>query len=299
MKKVLIIISAIIAVIVIALFLLVKFYVTPERVKAFLIPAAEEALNRKVDIEEINISLFKGIEARNFSIKEADGKTDFLKSKEFVLKYKFLPLLSKNIIIDELRIISPEIRIVRDRHGKFNFESIGEKKTAELKEENKNEKESEGLPVSLLISRLVINNAGFYLKDHKNELPEIKGSLDIAAGISSAGDDGLLSEGSIDLRLDKVVFKGPPQKHLKDITAILKYTIIYNPESDSLSIKKADLKIQDISAAITGDVKSLSDSPELNIAVSLPKTDTGSIMKLASPFMETGIFCIVRLDLFM
>ncbi len=107
MKKALIIISTIIAVIVIALFLLVKFYVTPERVKAFLIPAAEEVLNRKVDIEEINISLFTGIEARNFSIKEADGRTDFLKSKEFVLNYKFLPLLTKNIIIDELRIISP------------------------------------------------------------------------------------------------------------------------------------------------------------------------------------------------
>ncbi len=287
MKKAFIIISAIMAVIITALFLLVKFYVTPERVKAFLIPAAEEALNRKVDIEEINISLFTGIEARNFSIKEADGKTDFLKSKEFVLKYKFLPLLSKNIIIDELRIISPEIRIVRDRHGKFNFESIGGGEADELKEEKKDESESEGPPVSLLVSKLVIDNARFYLKDHKNELPEIKGSLDIAAGISSAGDDGLLSEGSIDLRLDKVVLKGPPKKHLKDITAILKYSIIYNPESGSLSIKKADLKVQDISASITGDVKGLTDSPELNISVSLPKTNTGSIMKLAAPFADT------------
>jgi uncharacterized protein involved in outer membrane biogenesis len=287
MKKALVIISAITVVIVIILFLLVRFYVTPERVKEFLIPAAEEALNRKVDIDEINISLFKGIEARNFSIKEADGSTDFLKSKEFVLKYKFLPLLSKNIIIDELRIISPEIRIVRDRHGKFNFESIGEKKTDELKEEKKEEGEPEGLPVSLLVSRLVIDDAGFYLNDHKEELPEIKGSIDVDTGISSAGDDGLQSEGSIELRLDRVVLKGPPQKHLKDISAVLKYAVIFNPELNSLSIKKADLKVQDISASITGDVKGLSNSPELNIAVSLPETNTESIMKLAAPFADT------------
>jgi AsmA protein len=225
MKKALVIISAITVVIVIILFLLVRFYVTPERVKEFLIPAAEEALNRKVDIDEINISLFKGIEARNFSIKEADGNTNFLKSKEFVLKYKFLPLLSKNIIIDELRIISPEIRIVRDRHGKFNFESIGEKKTDELKEEKKEEGEPEGLPVSLLVSRLVIDDAGFYLNDHKEELPEIKGSIDVDTGISSAGDDGLLSEGSIDLKLDRVVLKGPPKKHLKDISRSRTYPL--------------------------------------------------------------------------
>jgi len=129
MKKILSIIVAVLTIVIIMLFILMKVYVTPDRVKKFLIPAAETALNRKVTLDKINISLFKGIEISNFSIKEADGTTDFLTSKEFVLKYKFLPLLTKKLVINELRIISPDIRIVRDRDGRFNFETIGKKQT--------------------------------------------------------------------------------------------------------------------------------------------------------------------------
>ncbi|MEN8262804.1 MAG: AsmA family protein [Nitrospirota bacterium] len=288
MKKVLSIISAIIIVVIMALFLLVKFYITPERIKAFLIPAAEEALNREVQIEEISISLFKGIEARNFSIKEADGKTDFLKSKEFILKYKLLPLLSKQIIIDEFRIISPEIRIVRDSQGRFNFESIGEQKSQPAEEEIEEQKEPEGLPVSLLVSRLVIDNAVFHLKDHKKELPQIEGIIDIDTGIKSADNGGLLSEGSINLKLKEVVLKGPPQKNIKNISVLLKYAVNLNLESDSLKIEKADLKIQDISTSIAGDIINLSASPEINVSVSLPKTDTGAIMKLVASFVDVN-----------
>lgn len=281
MKKVLSIIAAVLIVVIIALFVLVKIYVTPDRVKAFLIPAAETALNRKVAIGEISISLFTGIEVSDFSIKEADGTTDFLASKEFVLKYKLLPLLAKKVIIDELRIMSPEIRVVRDSEGRFNFETIGEKKKEAVQQEKTETNGAEGLPVSLLVSRLVIDNAGFYIKDHKKELPEIKGTAGIDTGIKGAGDGGLLSEGTFTLKLDKVVLPDNEKKHIENISAMLAYSVIVNLEADSITVKKADLTVQDVSASVTGEVKGLRTAPELNIALVLPGTDTKSILTLA------------------
>ncbi len=214
MKKILSTIAAVLIIVIITLFILVKIYVTPEKVRNFLIPQAETALNRKVTLDKINISIFKGIEISNLSIKEADGTTDFLTSKEFVLKYKFFPLLTKKLVINELRILSPTIRIVRDRDGKFNFETIGKKQTGMEKEEKKESEKAEkteDLPVSLLVSKLIIDHAGFYFKDNKNDLPEVKGTLDIDTDIKGAADGGLLSEGQFDLKLEKVVLKDSPK----------------------------------------------------------------------------------------
>ncbi len=285
MKKILSIIAAVLIIVIITLFILMKMYVTPDSVKRFLIPAAETALNRKVALDKINISLFKGIEITNFSVKEADGTTDFLTSKAFVLKYKFLPLLAKKVVIDELRILSPDIRIVRDRDEKFNFETVGKKQTEAVKEEKKEAKNTEGLPVSLLVSRLIIDHAGFYFKDDKNDLPEIKGTVDIDTDIKGSAGNSLLSEGSIDLKLEKVLLKSPP-KQIENISVLLKYAVGLNLPSDSLNIIKADLTLQDISASITGDIKDLQASPQLNIDVSLNKTGTDALMKLAGLFAE-------------
>ena len=49
---------------------------------------------RKVNLDEINVSLFKGIVAKGLSIKERDGQRDFLKAGEFILSYHLLPILS-------------------------------------------------------------------------------------------------------------------------------------------------------------------------------------------------------------
>ena len=68
-KKVFLIILSLILIVIIALAVLIKIYITPERIKAFLIPEAEKSLSIKVDLGEISINLFKGIEVKNFAIK--------------------------------------------------------------------------------------------------------------------------------------------------------------------------------------------------------------------------------------
>lgn len=283
-KKILLIITASIAVIIIALAVLIKIYITPESVKAFLIPEAEKALNRKVNIGEISISFFKGIEVKDFAIKEADEKTDFVKCEDFVLKYKLLPLLTKKVIIEELKLVSPQVRVKRDSQGKFNFEGIGQKQTPEEVKEEKQAAEPKGLPISLVINKVVIKDARFSFSDLKKELPDIKGSVDIDMGIKSADGAELLSRGNIDLKLDEIVTKKPSEKHIKNITAGLKYAVSINLESNDIHIDKADIKFQKIPASITGEVTNLQASPEINIAVSIPETKTEDIQKSLAPF---------------
>jgi hypothetical protein len=44
-----------------------------------ILPQAEAVTGRKVNLDEIHVSLFKGIVAKGLSVKERDGQKDFLK----------------------------------------------------------------------------------------------------------------------------------------------------------------------------------------------------------------------------
>ncbi len=289
MKKFLAILSSLIVIIIIALVAFIKFYVTPERVKEFIVPTAEKSLNRTVEIGEISINIFKGIGLKDFAIKEADGKTDFIKCKDFVLKFKLLPLLSKNLIIDELKVVSPEIHILRAKDGTYNFEDIGKKELpvedSAVKKETKSG-ESEGLPISLLVSKVIIESAGFSLTDLSNELPDIKSHIDIDLGIESLDGSELSTVGSIDLKLDELVLKGTSQKKVKDIIVALKYAVKLNLETYDINIEKADLKLQELSVSLTGSIKDLKASPNLDIALSSTGINTAEALKLASSFTD-------------
>ena len=275
--------------VIIAAIAFIKIYITPERVKAFVVPAAESALNRKVDIGEIDINIFGGIGLKDFAIKEADRETDFVKCEEFILKFKLLPLLSKQVVIDEIRIVSPEIRVRRDKEGKFNFEDIGKKEGTVVEEETPENKQGEVtgvLPIALLVDSIVISDARFSLVDLKNELPDIKTTTDINISIESAGTSKISTRGSIDLRLDEIVMRGEREGLIRDLKAAIEYNLQVDLETLDIQIKKADLEFQDIPLSITGSVSNLKDSPELDLAVSLPRLDIAKIQEVASPFVK-------------
>lgn len=284
-KKLLLIFPALIAVIIIAFTIFLKIYLTPERVKVFLITEIGESLNRKVNIEKIDISLFKGIEATNFVIKEADEKTDFIRCKNFVLKYKFLPLLSKRVIIDELRLLSPQINVIRNKNAQFNLEGIGKNQQHEKVKEEKQKVKAKKLPLSLTINKAVIKDGMFSFADFKNSLPDIKGSVNVDMGIKSIDKEGFSSQGNMDLRLDEISFK-KPAKSYRDITAKLKYSLNTDREINSINIDKADLKIQGMPVSITGTAKNLKTSPEIDIYVLIPKTRSANFQKSLIPFIN-------------
>jgi uncharacterized protein involved in outer membrane biogenesis len=276
---------AIIAVIIIALTVFIKVYITPERVKALLVPQAEKSLNRKVAIGEVNIDLLKGISIKDFAIRESDGKTDFISCKNFVLRFKLLPLLSKKVVIDELRLIAPSVRIERDILGKFNFHDIGKKKPDQVQKETPSDAH-QGLPISLLISNVSVKDSRFYFIDRTKDIPDVKGSLSVDMTMKKAVGGELLSEGNIDLILEEVTRWKPQKKTIKDIRAGIRYNARVNPDTAELDIENADLKVQDILVSIKGKTKNLTSSPDIDITLSMKKIETADVQDLLSSFID-------------
>ena len=179
MKKLLKITMVIVGVLVlllVGLTLFVKSYLSSDRLKPIILPKAEAATGRKVQIDEINVSLFKGIVAKGLSVKERDGQKDFLKIGRFVLSYRLLPLLKKQLIISKIEIISPSVAIRKEKEGGYNFSDILEKRSREPQKPSGPERQA--LPVSVVADRLFIRNASLTFVDEGKALPDISIALD-------------------------------------------------------------------------------------------------------------------------
>src|SRR4030066_2044454 len=168
--KIAIVVVGVLVLLFVGLTLFVKSYLSSDRLKPIILAKAEAATGRKVNIDEINVSLFKGIVAKGLSVKEKDGQKDFLKIGRFVLSYRLLPLLKKQLVISKIEIVSPSVSIKKEKGGKYNFSDIMEKPSQEPKKPSGPEPKS--LPVSVVADRFLIRNANLTFVDEEKKSPD-------------------------------------------------------------------------------------------------------------------------------
>lgn len=166
----------------VALVVLTKFLVTPERVKGLLLPRVEEALNRQVGIEQVDISLFSGIVFKNIEVKELKDARTFLQAEAITLRYRFWPLFRMRVEIDEISVDKPKIRLERWTDGTFNFSDLiptADKKTATAQgETDLSAEESTTGNIQLLISQLAVRQGTVQLIDHQVAADPLSYKLD-------------------------------------------------------------------------------------------------------------------------
>jgi AsmA protein len=191
--------------------LIVNFYLTDERVRGLLIPRLMEATGRPVTMEGIQVSLLRGITIADFAVKEEDGITDFFRAKEFVLAYELLPLLRGRLIISEVALREPYVRVARDSQGRFNFETI-----AFLKEPPATTpREEDGvllLPLALTIDQVVVSDARIIIEDQLQALPAVDGIMNASISVdTTAGLERLIYHGRYDFTAKAVYGQLQPQ----------------------------------------------------------------------------------------
>jgi len=121
-------IVAILAIILVAIVaggaLLAKVLITPERIQATIVPMAQEHLGREVSLEGIEFSIFSGIVLKGVQVKEENAEDDFIRAERALLRYRLWPLLKLQFEVDEIALIKPHIRIVRQADAGFNFTDL-------------------------------------------------------------------------------------------------------------------------------------------------------------------------------
>lgn len=191
-SKIIIGVVVIVVALVIGLVVLAKVLITPERVRDTVVPLAEEALQRDVSLGEISVSLFSGIELHDLAISEKGGDVSFVASDLVRLRYQLLPLLAMQVVVDEVRIEAPRIRVERFADGSFNFSDLlGEETSSEDKTTDSAGGGVEA-PLNLLVTEVRIEDGQLLFLDHlvPDRAPyryEVSGFNAAATGITLDG----------------------------------------------------------------------------------------------------------------
>jgi AsmA protein len=124
LRIVLIIVGLLVVVIIVA-----PFLIPVNQFRPTIEEKASAALGRKVDVGNLSLSLFSGsIAADNLSIADDPkfSRSPFLTAKSVKVGVELIPLiLSKQLNITGITIDSPEVTLIRDPHGEWNYSSFG------------------------------------------------------------------------------------------------------------------------------------------------------------------------------
>src|SRR4030095_13737776 len=96
------------------------------RNKDYLIGQAEQALGRKITVDEIDVTLWPvGARLVNFALADARAcaADALLRAKDLRVALRLLPLLVGRFRLKRMVIESPLITIVRDARGRYNLAS--------------------------------------------------------------------------------------------------------------------------------------------------------------------------------
>lgn len=95
-----------------------------------ILAEVEQVLHRRVTYEKGDLSFSFGpaFTFTKVTIKEPDGTTDFVTADRLSFRIALIPLLDKRVVIKQLVVEQPFIRISRNRDGRFNISDLLEEK---------------------------------------------------------------------------------------------------------------------------------------------------------------------------
>jgi len=131
-----------------------------------------EALDREVKVGNLSLSILSGsVSAEDLSIADdpAFSKDAFIRAKSLKVGVEVMPLIfSKKLHVTDITLDKPEIALLRDAAGKWNFSSLGSKSAAAPKPAS-GPSSTPDLSVSKLDvkdGRLSVNRANSSIKPH-------------------------------------------------------------------------------------------------------------------------------------
>ncbi|MBW1792292.1 MAG: AsmA family protein, partial [Deltaproteobacteria bacterium] len=258
----------------------VKMYLTDERLSALIVPHAEKALGRQVELGKINVSLLKGITVNDFTVKEADGNTDFVRIKGFILRYELMPILQKKLVVSEIQLVEPQIILSRDKTGNFNFSSLPMLEKAVKADEKKKApttSQAVAIPIALTMDTIKVSKARVTVTDARGEIPDVDTLADLVVSVNMGHDlASLRYNGTLTFSSD-AKYQGV-QPHVTG-------KIDFDNNQVSYGI---DVKLDKEAIRLAGAVQGYMKTPDIELNVSSKSLNIDHLMALTAGLGETA-----------
>ena len=267
-KKVAVIVSALVLIGCLGTLIAVKLLVTEKKILAVIVPEVEKAMGRKVTIADAKSMVFPylGIELSGLTVsnttREGFKNNDtFIGFEKFLIKVEFMPLLKKQVVIDQIVVKKADLLIETNRDGKFNYDDL--KFLTEAKDTTKPKAAMETFPVK--IKKFTIENSRIRYYDGKSGMSVVMNSIndrtdfDMDKSMKKLTTTGELTIEGMEVVTDK---KSQP---LTDLKLTFNHDIAADLGAETVTIKAISAKFQKIGITLAGDIGQINGDPKLNL----------------------------------
>jgi len=112
----------------ILVYTLAGFYLIPHVLKSVLTDTLSETLHRQATIEDIDTNPYIiSAKIKGLVIKDMGGRDIFSSFEELYINIQAISVLKQALIIKEIRLLGPYIKIIREEQGQYNFSDLIQK----------------------------------------------------------------------------------------------------------------------------------------------------------------------------
>ncbi|WP_447984489.1 AsmA family protein [Nitrospira sp. Nam74] len=175
MKRLLITFGLIVVLLIVAI-LLLPFLVDVNTYKDRYQPMIEEALNRKITLNDLRLTIIPriGVRIAGFTVMDDPtfSNTPFASLDSVDIGVKLLPLLTERVEVEEITLKEPFVTVIKNQHGVLNVSTIGKgvpPPLSELPKETPPSTPTEGGPLRALamlaVDRVALEHGRLIYRD--------------------------------------------------------------------------------------------------------------------------------------
>ncbi len=241
-------------------------------------PLVEEALNRRVDVAEVRLSLVPTPSIQLSRLRVFDNPpfadNTFFSAEQVRLRLKLLPLLRGHFAVTELVLDKPVFNILKQPDGSLNYSDIAGKK-ASVANHRANRKRielskpAEAATMPVLLPRNVSVKAGQVNLDARGQSPRRFSGIDLS-----------IREFSSDAPFPfRASFSYPGLN-----TISLEGKLNYLEDKSLLELKDNSLKIHELTFPVEGAIANPFTAPRINLNLRGDNVDAKAIFEILSVF---------------
>jgi hypothetical protein len=229
-----------------------------DKVKAYIINQVNNSINTKIDVKEVEFSVFKkfpyaSLEFKQVTAEEVNKKAKketLFSAQSVYLQFNIFDILNENYLIKKIHVEDGMINAKIDKYGNDNYH---------FWKESKDENEEQ---LSLELENLTFQSVNFYVL---NEYKNIDMDIEII-GVSLSGNfsnDKFTLDTEARLMVNKINENGKPL--LKSKKVLINTSLAVNQITQLYHIEKGEISFQDLKFSLAGNITNKEVGVDLDI----------------------------------
>ena len=279
--KVWLIVLSIPVIIIIGSLIALKIYFTSDRLKAFVVPRVEQAMNRPVAIRDISLSVFPtiAVEVDSVTIANRRGKgfsdKPFVSLGRLVLDVRLLPLFKGNLEVSTVILERIHLVLEINEDGIANYASEQQPEA----ETEAAERKPTATTMGVLFSNFqIVDGLVEYLDKKSNSATTIDGLNHIMQMTFEPQSQEAHIEGRT--TVENFSYGSVTTPLISNLRIGINHALLYDARADVLKIEKGDCTVQEISLTMQGTVSDVTSTPRMDLVFEGDKINIAELLSI-------------------